>query len=145
MNFDKIKEFIKIAKDEGVSELKFEKGDEKFHVSLNSKGETVTYSPNINPVGVGFQNQRNESAVVDDGLKKITSPFVGTFYAQSSPDVPAYAKVGDKVNVGQVLCIVEAMKIMNEIESDLAGEIVSICVENENYVEYGQVLFKIKP
>ena len=143
MNFDKIKEFIKIAKDEGVSELKFEKGDEKFHVSLNTRGETVTIAPSFNAPGAGFQP--SVETKVDDGLIEITSPFVGTFYAQSSPDIPAYVKVGDKVNVGQVLCIVEAMKIMNEIETDVAGEVVSICVENENYVEYGQALFKIKP
>jgi acetyl-CoA carboxylase biotin carboxyl carrier protein len=70
---------------------------------------------------------------------------VGTFYSSPSPETSPYVKKGDRVRKGQVLCIVEAMKIMNEIESEFSGEIVEICVENENYVEYGQVLFRIKP
>ena len=77
-------------------------------------------------------------------LVEITSPFVGTFYQAPSQESGPYVKVGSQVSTGQVLCIIEAMKIMNEIESDVAGDIVEICCENENYVEFGQVLFKIK-
>ena len=69
---------------------------------------------------------------------------MGTFYASPAPDKGAYVKVGDKVSKGQTLCILEAMKIMNEIESDANGEIVEICVENESLVEYGQTLFKVR-
>lgn len=74
----------------------------------------------------------------------VKSPMVGTFYSSSSPDKPAYVKVGDKVKKGQVLCIIEAMKLMNEIESTLDGEIVEILVNNEDMVEYGQDLFVIR-
>lgn len=76
--------------------------------------------------------------------KVITSPMVGTFYASSSPDKPAFVQVGDKIKKGQVVCIVEAMKLMNEIESEYDGEIVEICVKDEDVVEYGMPLFKLK-
>jgi acetyl-CoA carboxylase biotin carboxyl carrier protein len=78
-------------------------------------------------------------------LKDITSPMVGTYYAASSPDAPALAQVGQSVRAGQVVCIIEAMKIMNEIESDVAGEIVEVCVSNETPVEYGTVLYRVRP
>ena len=73
------------------------------------------------------------------------SPIVGTFYESPSPGSPAFAKIGDQVEVGQVLCIVEAMKLMNEIESDGAGEIVKRFVQNGQPVEYGQKLFAVRP
>jgi acetyl-CoA carboxylase biotin carboxyl carrier protein len=75
----------------------------------------------------------------------VTSPIVGTFYRASSPDKPPYVEVGDVVKKGQVLCIIEAMKLMNEIESETAGKIVQILVENGHPVEYGQPLFVIEP
>lgn len=73
----------------------------------------------------------------------VTSPFVGTFYRKPNPDSSVYVQLGDKVNRGQVLCIIEAMKLMNEIEADVAGTIVGILVEDGTTVEYGQPLFKI--
>ncbi len=76
--------------------------------------------------------------------KKIVAPMVGTFYAQPAPDKPPFVKVGDKVKKGQTICIIEAMKLMNEIESEHDGEIVKILTENEQMVEYGQPLFLIK-
>jgi acetyl-CoA carboxylase biotin carboxyl carrier protein len=76
--------------------------------------------------------------------KKLVSPMVGTFYASPSPDKPAFVKVGDKVKKGQTICIIEAMKLMNEIESEHDGEIVKILVNNEEMVEFGQPLFLIK-
>jgi acetyl-CoA carboxylase biotin carboxyl carrier protein len=83
------------------------------------------------------------AAPVDDKAHVVTSPFVGTFYRKPNPDSPNYVNNGDKVEKGQVLCIVEAMKLMNEIEADAAGTIVSILVEDGATVEYGQPLFKI--
>lgn len=79
-----------------------------------------------------------------ESTKIITSPMVGTFYASSSPDKPAFVQVGDKIKKGQVVCIVEAMKLMNEIESEYDGEIIEICVKDEDVVEYGMPLFKLK-
>lgn len=83
-------------------------------------------------------------APVEDAGKKIVSPMVGTFYGSPSPDKPAFVKVGDKVKKGQTVCIIEAMKLMNEIESDHDGEIVKILVNNEQMVEFGQPLFIVK-
>ena len=85
------------------------------------------------------------AAPAEEGLTVIKSPIVGTYYEASSPGAPPYVREGDTVNVGQVLCIVEAMKLMNEIESDTAGQIVKILVSNGQPVEYGQPLYKIKP
>ncbi len=80
----------------------------------------------------------------EEGSKKIVSPMVGTYYASPSPDKPAFVKVGDIVKKGQTVCIIEAMKLMNEIESDHDGEVVKILVNNEEMVEYGKPLFLIK-
>ena len=81
----------------------------------------------------------------DEGLIAIKSPIVGTFYRSSSPDKPAFIKVGDKVNSGDVVCIVEAMKLFNEIESEVSGTVVKVMLEDANPVEYDQVLFLIDP
>jgi len=83
------------------------------------------------------------AAAVDDKSHAVTSPFVGTFYRKPNPDSQVYVSLGDKVEKGQVLCIVEAMKLMNEIEADVAGTITAILVEDGVSVEYGQPLFKI--
>ena len=91
--------------------------------------------------GTSLVNVQNKE---EENYKIVKSPMVGTFYASSAPDKEPFVKVGDKVHKGQVLCIVEAMKLMNEIESEFDGEIVEICVNNEDIVEYGKPLFKIK-
>ena len=80
-----------------------------------------------------------------DGLIPVVAPMVGTFYLAPAPDAAPYVKIGDKVKEGQTVCIIEAMKLMNEIEADVAGEIVDILVENGEPVEYGQTLFLIDP
>lgn len=92
--------------------------------------------------GTSLVNVQNEKE--EENYKVVKSPMVGTFYASSAPDKDPFVKVGDKVYKGQVLCIIEAMKLMNEIESEFDGEIAEICVNNEEVVEYGKPLFKIK-
>lgn len=81
----------------------------------------------------------------DENLLEITSPIVGTFYAAPSPDSPTFVKVGDSVNAETVVCIVEAMKVMNEIKAELSGTVTEVVAKNGQAVEYGQVLFKVKP
>jgi len=88
--------------------------------------------------------EQKEVSAQDGTLHKITSPMVGTFYQSSSPDTPAYVQVGDKVNEDGVVCIVEAMKLFNEIEAEVSGEIVEILVKDGQLVEYGQPLFLVK-
>lgn len=91
------------------------------------------------------ENKKDETVVKEDlNVKEIVSPIVGTFYRSSSPDKPAFVEVGTKVKKGDTLCIVEAMKLMNEIQSEVDGEVVEILVENNQMVEYGQSMFKIK-
>jgi len=83
-------------------------------------------------------------AMTDSDVVEVTSPFVGTFYRSPSPDAPVFVDVGSMVRPGQALCIIEAMKLMNELESDVSGTIVEICVPNGKAVEFGQRLFRIK-
>jgi acetyl-CoA carboxylase biotin carboxyl carrier protein len=89
-------------------------------------------------------SESTEKEAEEAGTKKIVSPMVGTFYTSASPDKPPFVKVGDKVKKGQTICIIEAMKLMNEIESELDGEIVKILINNEEMVEFGQPMFLIK-
>jgi acetyl-CoA carboxylase biotin carboxyl carrier protein len=85
-----------------------------------------------------------DAKVSDDNIVEIKAPIVGSFYVSSSPDKPPYVEVGSKVKKGDVLCIIEAMKLMNEIESDVDGEVVEVIAKNQDFVEYGAPLFKIR-
>lgn len=148
MKFDKLKEFIAIAKEAGASGLEYKEGDHEFSVSFPVAQQAVQ-QPMYYQAAAGAApvsaTSAAASAAKNEGLVDVISPFVGTYYSSPSPDSPAYAKKGDKVSKGDVMCIIEAMKIMNEIESEASGEIVEVCVENESYVEFGQVLFRIRP
>lgn len=100
------------------------------------------------PPALGFPGAAAAAAPVvpvDDKAHIVTSPFVGTFYRKPNPDSPSYVALNDRVEKGAVLCIVEAMKLMNEIEADVAGTVVGILVEDGSPVEYGQALFRIMP
>lgn len=146
MDFKNIKKFIDLAKDEGVAELKYETKEIKISVNfLGGTAEVVTHpiaSAQTNSIASAQGAASSES--VADGLHEVKSPFVGTFYGASAPGEANFVKVGDRVTKGQTLCILEAMKIMNEIESDATGEIIEICMENESLCEFGQTLFKIR-
>lgn len=144
MKLENVKKFIELAKSEGVAELKYE--DKEFKVSVNFNVQTAQVSmPSMPMPPQGQANHSSgDSATNQEQYHLVTSPFVGTFYMSPAPGKPNFVKVGDKVGKGQALCILEAMKIMNEIESDISGEIMEVCVENESLVEYGQTLFKIK-
>ena len=154
LSIDSLKEIVKVAKEQGVAELQVEAKDFKVSVNFATAPAAVHHvQPIVHqaPVAMAAPVAAPAAAAApakaassDAGLHVIKSPFVGTFYASPSPGKPAYAKVGDKVKTGQALCVLEAMKIMNEIDSDVNGEIVEICVDNESLVEYGQPLFKIR-
>lgn len=147
MDLKKIEAFIELAKKAEVSELSYEGKDEKISVKFPIAGAVIA-APQVvtrQASAVEAPAPVKTEATKNAGLKEVTSPFVGTFYRSPSPGAASYVNVGDKVAPGKVLCIIEAMKIMNEIEAEVAGEIVEICVENESYVEYGQVLYRIKP
>ncbi len=154
MDINTLKQIVKVAKDEGVAELKIDSKDFKVEVRF-STGHVVATQPHQQVVhSTPAQAPASAAAatvsapaapVAKDNFHTVKSPFVGTFYAASGPGKPAYTKVGDKVKAGQALCVLEAMKIMNEIDADIDGTVVEICVENESLVEFGQPLFKIKP
>ncbi len=141
MDLEKIQQFIRLAKDEGVSSLKYESKAESLSVSFQQHSSSQPVLTHPQPAVVQTTASQNEAT---ENFHVIKAPFVGTYYAAPSPGEDHFVKVGDKVSQGSVLCILEAMKIMNEIESDASGEIVEICVENESFVEYGQALFKIR-
>jgi acetyl-CoA carboxylase biotin carboxyl carrier protein len=146
MELKDVENFISLVKDNGLAELSFKSKDgSEIKVKMINSNQPVVanYSAPMETGRVVAQEATKE-VKVDPNVKEVTSPFVGTFYHSSSPESEAYVKQGQKVGSGQVLCIVEAMKIMNEIESDFSGEVIEICVENETYVEFGQVLFKIR-
>jgi acetyl-CoA carboxylase biotin carboxyl carrier protein len=146
LNIENLREIVKIAKDEGVTELKVESKDFKISVNFATTHAQIHHAQPIIHQSSTVHSETVTSKVpaAESGFHVIKSPFVGTFYSSPSPSKPVYVKVGDKVKVGQPLCVLEAMKIMNEIDSDINGEIVEICVDNESLVEYAQPLFKIK-
>jgi len=148
MDLKNIKELVKIAKKEGLAELQYENGKEKFLVKLPfaSAPAAISAAPQVIAQAAGAPAAKAEAKETNSGeqFHEIRSPFVGTYYKCPAPGEPSYVNVGEKVSPGKVLCILEAMKIMNEIESDVSGELVEICVENESLVEFGQVIFKIR-
>ena len=117
--------------------------------NVNTKIPYTSVIEGSAPISTPMVIEKQETSLVnvktsDEGLNVVKSPMVGTFYKSASPDKDAFVKVGDKVSKGQTLCIVEAMKLMNEIESEFDGEIVEVCVKDEDMVEFGTPLFKIK-
>lgn len=110
-------------------------------ISQNCEDKTIKKDEKINELEVTEGEIATEK---DDSIKEITAPIVGTFYSSPSPDKPPFVSVGSKVKKGDVLCIIEAMKLMNEIQSEAEGEVVEILAKNEQMVEYGQLIFKIK-
>ena len=139
---------LEIEFPEGIK-IKMKKNTEKEVVITQPRNIIEASAPMTTPVvkekqETSLVKMEEEETEQEENYKIVKSPMVGTFYASSSPDKEPFVKVGDKVHKGQVLCIVEAMKLMNEIESEFDGEIVEVCVNNEDIVEYGTPLFKIK-
>ena len=155
MNQKEIKELVEFLVEKDIAEFELERGDVKLRIKrvqavAAASGTAYNAMPAAAPPASPASTPASTpvavapTADIDDGLDIIKSPIVGTFYEASSPGAPAFVKEGDTVAVGQVLCIVEAMKLMNEIESETAGQIVKILVSNGQPVEYGQPLFKIR-
>ena len=152
MNFKELKELIEIvSSNDNIEELEVEKAGVRLKVRKAGSAAKPTQSfdvPHPQGAAAGVLNQPSADtpATADGaGVFFVASPMVGTFYRAPSPDTEPFVKVGDFVEKGSVVCIVEAMKLMNEIESEVAGEIVSIPVENGQPVEYGERLFAIRP
>lgn len=154
MDINEIKKLIKVFENAKVTELSIQEGDLKIKISKNGKSTSQNFVPqnmitdfNIQETAKTTSDQPQEvvsKEVAEDNTHIINSPIVGTFYRAPAPDADPYVQIGDTVSSGSVLCIVEAMKLMNEIESDVSGKIVQILVENGTPVEFNQPLFKIE-
>jgi len=151
MNLKEIKELINLMNENNLMELEVEREGTKIRIRKSPLGnfEAVAEGPDTqrtiqtvrtDQAGPAKKEQRPEKTLV-----VIKTPMVGTFYRTSSPDTKPYVEIGQVVEVDQVVCIVEAMKLMNEIKSEVKGKIVEILVENANPVEYGQALFMVEP
>ncbi len=162
MNQKELKELIEFLIEKDIAEFELERGDVKVrvrraggHLVMHAGGEPRFYAvpaappaaPELGgvPAVPAAAAPAAKEPAAEENLHMVKSPIVGTFYEAPSPGAPPFAKVGDQVEVGQVLCIVEAMKLLNEIESDVAGEVVKNLATNGQPIEYGQDLFAIRP
>jgi acetyl-CoA carboxylase biotin carboxyl carrier protein len=142
MSNDEIRELIQLVRETGIAELEVQRGENR--VRIRSAGTSQEFV--VAPAGVPSPPPAPEAAPQPAGNEFIQkSPIVGTFYEAPKPGDPPFVKVGDAVEPGQVLCIIESMKLMNEIEAEVAGTIVAKLVENGRPVEYGEALFAIRP
>jgi acetyl-CoA carboxylase biotin carboxyl carrier protein len=157
MKIEEIRELIDLVTQTGVAELEVQRGDDRVRIVRATAGGVQHFvvpgvtgalsgsSPHATSPSAGHAAPPEPVIEVDPTLVAVKSPIVGTFYESPSPASPAFVKVGDKVQVGQVLCIIESMKLMNEIEAETAGTIVSKLVANAQPVEYGEALFTLRP
>jgi acetyl-CoA carboxylase biotin carboxyl carrier protein len=158
MNQKELKELIEFLIEKDIAEFELERGDVKLkikragaHTVVYTHGEVPKPAGGLVPEARQISGASPHTAppaapsepVAEENLHIVKSPIVGTFYEAPSPGAPPFVKVGDTVEVGQVLCIVEAMKLLNEIESDVAGEVVKKMGSNGQPIEYGQELFAI--
>jgi acetyl-CoA carboxylase biotin carboxyl carrier protein len=150
-----LKQLIEFLKENQVAEFDLDRGDVKIRLKFNQAAEpAVAQAPGSAPSPIPQTTRPSAApsapqsaapaAEADEELHTVKSPIVGTFYASPSPGAAAFVTPGDHVEKGQVICIIEAMKLMNEIESDAAGEIVRCLVTNGQAIEYGQPLFAIR-
>jgi len=155
VDLKKLKKIINLMQDADISEIELEEDEKKIRIVRNKEVpplqtliQPIHQSPSAHGApagGVVLQQAIDPNAEEDDDMVRVTSPMVGTFYVSPTPDAPAYVRVGDIVKKGDVVCIIEAMKLMNEIESDVDGKVVSVLVKNAQPVEYGQALYLIDP
>lgn len=161
MNIKEIKELIETVCQNGITELEVERAGVRVRIRKDAVVTPGATSPALIP-GVSASHVAQPVAILKDGLTRsqsessgaggvdedlivVRSPIVGTFYRASNPDAEPFVRLGDFVETGRVLCIIEAMKLMNEIESEASGEVVKIYLENGEPVEFGQSLFGIRP
>ncbi len=149
MDLRKLKKLIDLVEESGISELELTEGEEKVRISRATQAapaQTIQYAaPAAQAPAPAAASAEASAAPEAEAIQghSVESPMVGTFYRASSPEASAFVEVGDKVEVGDTLCIIEAMKLLNEIESDKAGVVKKILIENGQPVEYGEPLFVI--
>lgn len=146
MDLEKIEGLVKIIENSSLKQFTYKDGDMKITMSKLEHPPVVAPGAGFGQPYMAVTENRESTAQAPEEEEKlfITSPIVGTFYSASAPDVPAYVRVGDRVKRGQTVCILEAMKLMNEIQCEWDCEIEAVLVSNEQKVEYGQPLFRVK-
>jgi acetyl-CoA carboxylase biotin carboxyl carrier protein len=146
MRISFIKKLIELLEERNLEEIEIRRFGTTIRIRKNFQGKVKVEHPVNNPVKkLAVEEEKKAEEVKEEKTVAIKAPMVGTFYRAPAPDAPPYIEVGDKIAPGRVVCIVEAMKIMNEIESDVRGTIVDILVKNEDPVEYNQELFLVNP
>lgn len=149
MYVKEIKDMINLMNENGLSELEIEKEGMRIRLRKGSAGfeRAVEYIQAAPAAAAASQEKPSGTAEKAEkrNIVEIKAPMVGTFYRAPSPEAPAYANIGDTIDIGQVVCIIEAMKLMNEIKSEVKGKIVDIQVDNAEPVEFAQVLFVVEP
>lgn len=148
MDLRKLKKLIDLVEESGISELELTEGEEKVRISRATQQfapQPMQYAPAPTQFAAAPAAAPVSAETVPEAIQghAVESPMVGTFYRASSPEASSFVEVGDKVEVGDTLCIIEAMKLLNEIESDKAGIVKKILIENGQPVEYGEPLFVI--
>jgi acetyl-CoA carboxylase biotin carboxyl carrier protein len=144
----KVRRLVEMMKEHDLAEIDLRQGDQRVRIRRGAEpvvtgGAPVTYAPPPAPRSGGEAPAAGASAAAD--LPTIKSPMVGTFYVASGPDAPPFVKVGDHIGPDTIVCIIEAMKVFNEIPAEMSGKIAAVLVENGAPVEYGQPLFKVEP
>ena len=153
MDIRKVKKLIELLEESGIAEIEIKEGEEAVRISRMPSGSLANMAPMpmmaapvaqvaTMPATIPAPTAVADTAATNDHM--VQAPMVGTFYSAPSPGAQAFVQIGDEVKVGQVLCIIEAMKMMNQIESDRAGKVVSVLVQNGDPVEFGQPLFAIR-
>jgi len=147
-NMDELRDLAKLVDDHGFTDFEFENENIRVRLSKTPPAQIVPASQpvaaSVAQVPIAAAVSTEPAPVVEEDLFKITSPIVGTFYRSAGPDKEPYVKEGSQVTNDSVVCIVEAMKLMNEIQAEVSGEVVKVYVENGQPVEYGQPLFGIR-
>ena len=147
MDLRKLKKLIDLVQESGIAELEITEGEEKVRINRTGSGNPAVYLPQQAQAAAPLAAAPTAAPVAAPAAETghtLKSPMVGTFYRSPSPGSPAFVEVGQSVSKGQTLCIIEAMKLLNEIESDASGTIRAVLVENGQPVEYGQPLFIIE-
>jgi len=154
MDIRKVKKLIELLEESGLAELEITEGEESVRISRHMTGAPVQYALPPMPYGMapatpvvasGGAPSNPTSSMPEATGHKVLSPMVGTYYEAPAPGTPNFVKIGDQVQAGATLCIIEAMKMMNQIEADVAGKVVAALAKNGEPVEFGQALFIIEP
>lgn len=139
---DQVERVVELLRESGVGEIRVRLGETE--ITVKAMPEALPAAPPV-AAGSGTVHESAEGIPETNGLHAVRSPLVGTFYRAPAPGEESYVEVGDTVEAGQVLCIVEAMKMMNEIVADVSGEVIEVLAENSGGVEYDQPLFRLRP